>query len=559
MKKLFLALLLAVTSSAQMWAQDINYSNWMKDLDDNLFLARLSIPGSHNACTSGMSGLYESAHCQTYTIAQQLEKGVRMFDLRPRWDGSNMYIYHGIAKTSVKFNDALNTLCTFLDQHPDEFLFVIMRHEEDGATTSQKNAWPEQMYNCLNAKRSYMIDYSPTLTVKEMRGKLLVMSRNSYNNGPIGAYLNGGGDNSVYDRDIVGPSGAFMHITTQDMYDVAESGQLANKQTEIKNLLNRSISENEADYRLYMNHTSGYSKKTLGISTAAGVQECAKTCNKTIVDYMPGKVGPMGFIMMDFAADDTYYGKQLVDLIINNNFALMAKEHAAEGYITKGDKKFILPMGADCDWTARYIFKSAGNGGNPDNLANPSGNWTAIDYDDSSWTSGLHMPIGSKSYNAPYRTQWDGEYNCYWLRREFTLDKAKGSSAFYLKCYHDDDYEIYVNGKKVDSADGWTNPGGPVIKEVKGLVKGKNVIAVKQQQNWGGAYFDCGIYEVENVYVVDPEKKGDINEDNLRTITDVMLTTDILLKGEYNPAADMDDDGEITSEDVKKVVEEVLK
>lgn len=556
MKKLFLALLLAVTSSAQMWAQDINYSNWMKDLDDNLFLARLSIPGSHNACTSGMIG---SAHCQTFTVAQQLENGVRMFDLRPRVNGGELKIYHGILGTGIKFNDVLNTLCSFLDSHPDEFLFVIMRHEDDGANQSEKDQWPSKMYDALNAKRSHIIDYSPTLTVKEMRGKLLVMSRNSYNNGPIGAYLNGGSDNSVYDRTIVGPTGAFMNFTTQDMYDVAESGQLTNKQTEIKNLLNRSISENEADYRLYMNHTSGYSKKTFGISTAAGVQECAKTCNKTIVDYMPGKVGPMGFIMMDFAADDTYYGKQLVDLIINNNFALMAREHANEGYITKGDKKFILPMGADCDWTARYIFKTAVDGGALDNLANPSGNWTAIDYDDSSWTSGLHMPIGSNSFKAPYRTQWDGEYNCYWLRREFTLDKAKGSSAFYLKCYHDDDYEIYVNGKKVDSADGWTNPGGPVIKEVKGLVKGKNVIAVKQQQNWGAAYFDFGIYEVENVYVVDPDKKGDINEDNLRTITDVMLTTDILLKGEYNPAADMDDDGEITSEDVKKVVEEVLK
>ena len=90
----------------------IDYLNWMQALDDNLFLSRLSIPGSHDAATSSCSssGITGSAHTQTYTIAQQLEHGVRMFDLRPTWDGSNMTINHGIVSTGVKFNDALTTL-----------------------------------------------------------------------------------------------------------------------------------------------------------------------------------------------------------------------------------------------------------------------------------------------------------------------------------------------------------------------------------------------------------------------------------------------------------------
>ena len=241
--------------------QAIDYQNWMGPLDDNLFLSRLSIPGSHDAATSscGTSGMTGGAHTQTYTIAQQLERGVRFFDLRPAWNGSDMVIYHGLVSTGVKFNDALNTLCNFLNSHPKEFLFVVMRHEDDIEGSSEKAQWPAQMKACLSAKRQYIIDYSPTLTVRDMRGKLLVMSRNTYDDGPIGGYLNGGGDNGTLNKTLVGPSGAYMNMTIQDMYDVAGSGQLDQKVAAMKALLDRSIGEKE--YRLYMNHTSGYSKK----------------------------------------------------------------------------------------------------------------------------------------------------------------------------------------------------------------------------------------------------------------------------------------------------------
>ncbi len=487
--------LVNILNNKETESSEIDYTGWMSRLDDNMFLSRLSIPGSHNACTSGQSG---SAHCQTYTLSEQLSKGVRMFDLRPRWDGSTMYIYHGMTKTSVKFNDAMSDLCSFLDNHPNEFLFVIMRHEDDNATTAQKNAWPEQMYNCLNAKRDYIIDYSPTLTVKEMRGKILVMSRNEYSNGPIGAYLQGGGDNSVYDRTIVGTSDAKMSITTQDMYDVAGSGELDNKVDSIKSLLNRSIGEKK--YCLYFNHTSGYSKKIGIISTSAGVQECAKTCNKAMIDYMQGKCGPMGFIMMDFACDNTYYGQDLVDLIIRNNYALMKKEHNSKGDIVKGEKTFVLPMGADLAWEARYVRKDASSASTSavDALSAPATDWMNTNFDDSSWAT-MKMPLASKSFGAPYRTQWDGEYNCYWMRRTFLLDEVNASSTYHLMIYHDDDYKVYINGHLIDSADGWTDPGSPVIKEIDKsyLNVGKNVIAIMNQQNWGGAYSDCGIYETK--------------------------------------------------------------
>lgn len=490
MKRL-LTLLLVLSTVLCANAQSIDHNKWMKSLDDNLFLWRLSIPASHDAATSGQSG---AAKTQTYTIAQQLEKGVRMLDLRPRWDGSNMYIYHGITKTSVKFNDALQTMCTFLDNNPSEFLFVIMRHEEDGASDAQKKAWPTEMYNCLNAKRNYLIDYSPTLTVKEMRGKILIMSRNHYDNGPIGAYLEGGGDNSVYDRRAVGPTDASMNITTQDMYNVAGSGQLDSKVAEIKKMLDRSLASNESDYRLYFNHTSGYSKTFFGISTADGVQSCAKTCNKVVLDHTEGKTGPMGFILMDFAGDDTYSGQKLIDRIIQNNYNLMEQESDGE-YVVRGEDRYLLPMGADKACSVRYVYKTGVA------ASSPVTRWYYADFDDSSWNS-LQLPMGSKSFNAPYRHTWEGENNTYWVRREFNVEADEtlvSLRKYILRAYHDDDYTIYVNGTRVHTRTGdnsWTNPGTPERIDVSKYIRpGRNVIATMIKQHTGGAYYDCGIIE----------------------------------------------------------------
>lgn len=330
----------------------IDYQNWMQGLDDNLLLKRLSIPGAHDAATSscGSSGLTGSAHTQTYTIAQQLEHGVRMFDLRPSWTGKDMVIYHGIVSTGVKFADALTTLCDFLDAHPKEFIFVIMRHEEDSESDSKKAEWSRQMGNYLTARKHYLIDYSPSLTVGDMRGKILMMSRNAYEGGPIGGYLSGGGDNSTYDRTLSGPSGASMIMSTQDMYDVAASGQLNQKVSAIKSMLARSIAEKEN--RLYLNHASGYSKKNsifgITFSSYEGVQECARTCNKALITYMEGKTGPMGFVMMDFAGDDDYQGQELIDLIITNCYKTYGGEidqDKQDAIIEVGDEKTTFPFG----------------------------------------------------------------------------------------------------------------------------------------------------------------------------------------------------------------------
>ena len=125
--------------------------------------------------------------------------------------------------------------------------------------------------------------------------------------------------------------------------------------------------------------------------------------------------------------------------------------------------------------------------------------------------------MGSPNYLAPYRTTWVGEYNTYWIRREFTLDEVNEATTYYFESYHDDDYEVYVNGRQIHRIDGWTEANGtPVTKKIPNsiLVAGNNVIAIHIQQNTGGAYFDCGVYSI-----FDSDKQDAISELKVKKTT----------------------------------------
>jgi hypothetical protein len=145
-----------------------------------------------------------------------------------------------------------------------------------------------------------------------------------------------------------------------------------------------------------------------------------------------------------------------------------------------------------------------------DALSAPDVSWKDIAFTPSSEWENNKMPLGSPSYQAPYRTTWEGEYNTYWIRREFTLDEVNEATSYYFEWYHDDDYEVYVNGTQIHKANGWTEANGtPVVKKITNatLNEGKNVIAIHIQQNTGGAYFDCGLYSI-----FDPEKQDAVLE-----------------------------------------------
>lgn len=466
---------------------DIDRSNWMAALPGRAPLRSLSIPGTHDSGTKGFSW---NAECQRYSIKDQLSLGVRAFDLRPGVDGNRIIIYHGTSTHgSETLGNIFDTYVSFLDAHPGEFLIIFLKQEIDGGN------WAEKMKEVLDAHADRLLELTPYLTVEQMRGKMLVLSRTSWGESTYGAVrVDGWQDNTTFDMTYRGYYGDELPCRIQDIYNVASGDNLNRKKADIEQLLSEAMAGNTGKF--FINHTSGFTKNNYIINNHY-VADCAEKCNELALNYIRSHRGPTGVILMDFAGTDRYEltfsshdtrGQLLVDAIIENCQAT-ATAPAEPG------PEWVLPMGLDIPWRGRVYRKDASSQTSSavDALTAPATAWYRADYDDNGWQE-TTFPLGSPNYSLPYTTRWTGEYNCYWIRREFTLDGFTSLLPYTIRVFHDDDYKLYVNGSLVLSGDGWTTDT-PVEKNISRYLKrGRNVIAAQVQQNFGGAYFDCGIY-----------------------------------------------------------------
>ena len=123
--------------------------------------------------------------------------------------------------------------------------------------------------------------------------------------------------------------------------------------------------------------------------------------------------------------------------------------------------------------------------------AKPSGDWTAIEYDDSKWQSGKGM-FGTKDVDP--QTVWTSRE--IWIRRTFEGQPANIHELL-LQAKYDDNVEIYINGEKIFNA-GCCSANKEILlsKEIEQkLRKGKNVLAMYCENTGGQAYIDAGLYD----------------------------------------------------------------
>jgi hypothetical protein len=124
----------------------------------------------------------------------------------------------------------------------------------------------------------------------------------------------------------------------------------------------------------------------------------------------------------------------------------------------------------------------------------PADDWFEPRFDDAKWLEG---PGGFGSEGTPgirIGTAWKA--NDIWLRRAIDAPAIAGTPM--LRVFHDEDCEIYINGKKVAAAGGYvTNYVFIPLTEPAALKPGANVIAVHCKQTGGGQGIDVGIVDVQ--------------------------------------------------------------
>ncbi len=127
----------------------------------------------------------------------------------------------------------------------------------------------------------------------------------------------------------------------------------------------------------------------------------------------------------------------------------------------------------------------------------PNEKWMQPEFDASGWSKSKGgLGAGNPAPpNAIIRSAWTTPE--IWMRRTFELSEAPSKQA-YLRIYHDEDCEVYINGVQVTSLGGYTTSyiNIPISKN-GGLKKGTNVIAVHCKQTGGGQFIDVGLFTAE--------------------------------------------------------------
>jgi hypothetical protein len=126
----------------------------------------------------------------------------------------------------------------------------------------------------------------------------------------------------------------------------------------------------------------------------------------------------------------------------------------------------------------------------------PADRWFDPAFDDSAWKEGQSGFGAPDTRFAHVGTSW--QTSDIWLRRSFTVS-SPALSAPYLRVFHDDDAEVYLNGTLAATLPGANNGFQFVALNDAAraaLRAGTNVIAVHAHQVRGGQFIDAGLVDV---------------------------------------------------------------
>ena len=265
---------------------------WMKDIPDAAKISSLSIPGSHDS--GALHSIADLAgKCQDLSISEQLNAGVRFFDVRLQQYNDQLRVVHGIVDQKLNFSSLLKDFSSFLNKYPSEGLIVSIKKEGDAVNTNI--SFDESLKREI-AEYSSLWDTSRTLpsTLSQLRGKIYLISR--YENNSIGLPAYEG----WLDPDSSAISNTFdilsSNLHVQDYYQVKD---IENKKTEILNCLDYSYNNIS---QLTLNFSSCYFLNSFP-PTYAGTT--AKEINNWFIEQIETKDrNNLGIIVSDFVTSD---------------------------------------------------------------------------------------------------------------------------------------------------------------------------------------------------------------------------------------------------------------
>ena len=152
----------------------VDLADWMASLSDAAPFTSLTIPGTHDTCARTEGG--PVTICQSMTLAQQLEAGVRFIDIRCRHVDDRFQIYHGIISQDLEFGADVHDVCLeFLARHPRECIVMSI---DEASTESDCTRTFEQTFRWYVEDDLASWSLGDTLPrLGDLRGKIVLFRR----------------------------------------------------------------------------------------------------------------------------------------------------------------------------------------------------------------------------------------------------------------------------------------------------------------------------------------------------------------------------------------------
>ena len=252
--------------------------NWMKSLPETLSLSNLSIPGTHDTCALRNGFSFGFAKCQSWTLEDQLEAGIRFLDIRCRHRLNRFEIYHGVISQEITFMQVLDICEAFLKKNPSECL--LMSVKEESSREKVTRGFRETFLDEIDSRKDLWLITEKTPSLKESRGRIVLVDR-------------------------VGNLGGLRwdEMSRQDAY------QATPEEKKIKVGQQFDLAANGDSGQWFLNYSSGTVPTKL--ITPAGY---ASILNPFVLDQLRQRKGKhLGVVVMDFPGDS------LVERIIQSN------------------------------------------------------------------------------------------------------------------------------------------------------------------------------------------------------------------------------------------------
>ena len=309
-------------------------TDWLGMVKDDTKVCKLSIPGTHDTMT-GM-GFYQpvlkyvfntTAISQVSTLEEQMACGLRFFDIRPvvsidtlATDPAEKQILrlsHGISEIDVTFEETIDLLQRYLKDHPSEFF--IAKLQADNGMENQSN-WAV-LLNKVLSKQKYdglFVEYwRPDITVGEMRGKILWLSRydlrplNDLFHFPI-VYCDWPDEDPDINEDLnpeaqrncamynMNDATVKATLYKQDYYKTTTEKRMKNKQQTVIDMMHSAREATAKDDNIWIvNHCSAYTE----VSPRGYITNAANLHPLVIADLQSYE-GTVGIMPMDMACHD---------------------------------------------------------------------------------------------------------------------------------------------------------------------------------------------------------------------------------------------------------------